>query len=60
MFEDILGEKIQNIVEVKCGYCLFVIAWQLLEEGENKIEWPECCPNCDAVAERVLVESKRV
>jgi len=58
MFEDILKPKKQNIVEIHCIHCDYVIAWQLLKEGENKVEWPEFCPNCDESAETVQARGR--
>lgn len=60
MFEDILEpKKKQNIVEIYCIQCDYVIAWQLLKEGENKVEWPLVCPNCDESAEDVKIRSRQ-
>ncbi len=61
MFEDILGEKKkQRLIEIFCPECDYVIAWQLLVEGENEIEWPKNCPNCDRRAQDVRVRTKNV
>jgi len=60
MFEDILGEKKQRLIEIVCPHCDYVIAWQLLVEGENEIEWSKNCFNCDKLAQEVKVRTTNV